>query len=206
MNAAVCIPWRPTSRDARSFDLVRTRWEEAGYEVVVGDAGGKSFNRSASRNHAAKSTDAEKLIFCDADTTPVQMDWMETAVAHNHWTQPETYHAGTRRWTDVVLAGGPLLPIDAEKSLQGSPGGIIVVPREMWLAVGGFDESFDGWGWEDTCFVISLEVMFGHAVRDGEVVHLWHQRKPDRFRGANRQKYRQYREAATRGELPVGRP
>lgn len=51
-----------------------------------------------------------------------------------------------------------------------------VVTRDVWDAVGGFDELFVGWGWEDVAFRCATEVMSGHELVKipAELWHLWH--------------------------------
>jgi predicted glycosyltransferase involved in capsule biosynthesis len=53
--------------------------------------------------------------------------------------------------------------------------GLLVLSREAWEKVGGYDEAFIGWGYEDNAFQASLDRRVGHFDRvDGFVVHLWH--------------------------------
>ncbi len=61
--------------------------------------------------------------------------------------------------------------------------------REDLEAVGGFDETFDGWGHEDADFVLRLQ-RHGCARIDGywatEVLHLWHREEPRANEAHNR--------------------
>lgn len=64
----------------------------------------------------------------------------------------------------------------------GSVCGVVVVRRDAFEAVGGYDERFIGWGWEDTSLAAALWTMVGPASRlYGEVYHLWHPLDPLRF-------------------------
>src|SRR5688572_13372578 len=38
---------------------------------------------------------------------------------------------------------------------------VVVVPRRLWDDVGGFDEAFKGWGYEDTAFAAACETFGG---------------------------------------------
>jgi predicted glycosyltransferase involved in capsule biosynthesis len=46
--------------------------------------------------------------------------------------------------------------------------------------VGGFDERFRGWGWEDRAFFIACDTLCGHDRISGPVRHLWHPRSPEK--------------------------
>jgi len=57
----------------------------------------------------------------------------------------------------------------------------IAVRRDLWDAVGGFDETFAGWGWEDVCFAIATQTVSGTKLErtPGTLWHLWHARSPE---------------------------
>lgn len=81
----------------------------------------------------------------------------------------------------------------------------LVVPRALWDDVGGFDEGFVGWGFEDVAFWAALDTLGAEPVRRvaGPCWHLWHplsperdQSRPDYQRGlARRQRYLDARDA-----------
>jgi predicted glycosyltransferase involved in capsule biosynthesis len=56
-----------------------------------------------------------------------------------------------------------------------SVGGILVVPRIGFEAVGGYDERFTVWGAYDACFTMSMASLWGNPVRfESTIYHLWH--------------------------------
>lgn len=63
-----------------------------------------------------------------------------------------------------------------------------MVPAEAYRAVGGCDEAFQGWGFEDSDLCIRL-MNFGLQIRRGLadtcVLHLWHRENDRRFEGDN---------------------
>ena len=72
----------------------------------------------------------------------------------------------------------------------------------MWETVGGFDESFIGWGYEDDAFRAALDVMVGKSLRlrGCNLYHMWHPVSPtDGFESPtiqhNRKLYSQYKRA-----------
>jgi predicted glycosyltransferase involved in capsule biosynthesis len=53
--------------------------------------------------------------------------------------------------------------------------GVLAVPRALWDAVGGFDERFVGWGFEDLAFWSACTALAGGFERiPGRMIHLWH--------------------------------
>jgi hypothetical protein len=60
---------------------------------------------------------------------------------------------------------------------------VVVVPRRLWDEVGGFDEAFRGWGYEDTAFAAACETFGGIVRMPGEVWHFWHPTAKEGKRG-----------------------
>jgi GT2 family glycosyltransferase len=65
------------------------------------------------------------------------------------------------------------------QNLEG--GGSIAITREAYFAIGGFDESFIGWGGEDNEFWERAQTRrvwpYGHL----PFIHLWHPAQTDKF-------------------------
>jgi len=74
----------------------------------------------------------------------------------------------------VHVAVGPVSRQDGQRApYLGVPGGgILVVSRDAWETVGGFDERFEGWGGEDAAFGHALDTLAGPHWRG--VAPLWH--------------------------------
>lgn len=60
---------------------------------------------------------------------------------------------------------------------------VVVVPRSLWEQVGGFDEAFSGWGFEDTAFAAACETYGGIVRMPGAVWHFWHPTAKEGKRG-----------------------
>jgi glycosyltransferase involved in cell wall biosynthesis len=63
-----------------------------------------------------------------------------------------------------------------------------MVPAEAYRAVGGCDETFEGWGFEDSDLCIRLMnqgLRIRRAAADACVLHLWHRENDRRFEGEN---------------------
>jgi hypothetical protein len=142
------------------------------------------FNRSAAINRAAKAAgDWQMAVIVDSDTIP-EVGQLQGAVNHARLTNQMVVPFNDRREltageTERVLHGEPLA------ANMGSPyppavSGVAVVSRRLWDVVGGFDEGFVGWGYEDTHFGEACERTGGRIVQiPGPLWHLHHDKSPD---------------------------
>lgn len=186
------------------------------------------FNRARARNMAAESPldedgegpPADVLVFVDADTAP-ELHLLKLAIeyvaeGHYDWVIPfSTYfnmtHAATvrmlatppdARWTGEPLEGEYEHRITTSASGRVACG-VLVLSREAWLATGGYDERFVGWGYEDNAFHCQLQVLGGSGLyMPGQVRHLWHPASHETTFGqpmieANRRLFRRYQSART---------
>jgi hypothetical protein len=126
------------------------------YPVFTGDSDPeKPFNRAAARNAAARAAgDVDVYVFNDADHA-MSHSQVRTAVM-------VAYDGafGVHPYTQVVvedLDSGKQWPSKFNSTYTS---GNIVVPRNLFAAVGGWDERFDRWGHEDIAFS-KLLVWFG---------------------------------------------
>ncbi|USF87964.1 glycosyltransferase family 2 protein [Candidatus Endoriftia persephonae] len=108
-----------------------------------------------------------------------------------------------RQWLTARLSGGvnrllPLLRIGEARfrkrrarRWQGARSCNLALWREDFLAVNGFDESFQGWGHEDADLAARL-IVSGRYHKDGRfalpVLHLWHAENPRAMEAENRQR------------------
>lgn len=78
----------------------------------------------------------------------------------------------------------------------------VVVPRNIYEQIGGFDEKFVGWGGEDNAFYKAAQIVGGEVLRlDGDALHLWHQQASRAHQPQNHMRYRVYMQAKTRNDL-----
>lgn len=155
------------------------------FPIVEGHDDVGAFNRSAALNRAARSAPPwTEAIVLDADTY-VRPEQLRRAVTVARSSGRLTYafdelHALTAAGTEQVLGGyrrswEPLKKWTRPGRLCASSA--FVVPRALWDDVGGFDELFEGWGWEDVAFRRMATTLGGHELEvPGPAWHLWHPR------------------------------
>lgn len=212
----VFVPYRSDNdqRDRNWMYANAILWDTIDWaKIILGESPGGPFNISAARNDAARKVDWDVAIFADADSL-VSEDTLGAAVAEARESQqPVLPHS---RWVNVrqdevhpLLERG-WIPFDPKRTVvSGTKGSVIVLPRAAYDAVNGFDERFQGWGWEDTAFYHAVTHLYSPVIQfEGSVLHLDHERPDeDLNRGTNenairnRHHYGRYTRARNETEL-----
>ena len=207
-TGAFLVPRRPDGGERdRIWDYVRRWWERKvpEFAIVEGSSPDGPFSRAAALNDAYRRARPDFGIVLDADVVAYP-DSVRAAVAVARRTGEvvlpfEEYHALSPGYSRAVLAGHASPDrrgrLTTRKTHESS---IVVVPREAWERIGGFDERFVGWGQEDVAFAQAARVLVGLRRVPGEVFHLYHGRTKERIRSAptyapNQARGRRYREA-----------
>lgn len=204
MRVAVCIPYRDGGPDRELAWHYVQRWWGQRFEVFSATGGdGPMMNRSRARNQAAVDAgDWDLAIFGDADTVG-EHRFVDKAIATardtGQLTYPFTrYQALDKVGTKRLIAGQP--PQRIRRRLENSPGGILCVRRDLYERVGGWDEAFEGWGYEDVAFAIAAGTLGGVTRYPGTITHLWHPNAPEKRdaiagKTANRRRVARYKQA-----------
>jgi hypothetical protein len=179
MRVEVCVPFRGGDKvRERNFEYVKAWWDELGYKVHVGDSDGR-FNRAQARNRAASQSDADVLVFADADTVG-DAKLVEKACTHAYKTGELSYpfthfvglsEPGTVEYMRSGRVAGVRTRVGPPKS---SPGGILAIHQDLFEWAGGYDEAFTGWGYEDLAFACAARTLGGIHRLEGTIIHLWH--------------------------------
>jgi GT2 family glycosyltransferase len=141
-------------------------------------------NRARWRNRAAAGA-WDVAVFADADIMVSMPEQVTLAVATAERTGHLTYAHDWRaqlsqQGTTEVLQGGDPCRADIEAWDPHTFSGCYAVPRRLWDAVGGFDERFAGWGWEDLAFMRACGALGGGLQRaPGVIYHCWHPQEHD---------------------------
>lgn len=196
MNVSLLMPVGfSDSRREAIFYWVLKRWMVLypEWQICLGKDEPEDFNRSKARNAAFQQSDGEILVITDADTatTPENVQQAIEIVARtNAWViAHQTYFSVDEQNTNLLL----LEPCDYKFDPMGfsssrcdwvmrnrSEAGVLVMTREAYEAAEGYDERFNGWGYEDNAFAAKLRNKWGEPQRtSGFVAHLWHPRGLD---------------------------
>ena len=157
-------------------------------EICVGEDDSEVFNRSKARNNAFEISTNNIICIIDADTIiPPEsvFDGINICTKNSTWVIPYyNYFNLTREYSQRFMMSDSL-PLEDELEFDFkilSWAGALILDREMYHKVGGYDERFEGWGWEDVAFRVALDNKIGRHLRCGSyVAHLWHPRNDADF-------------------------
>jgi len=213
----VLIPFRPDhDRRDRLFAHLRDwYWEPLSFPIVTGESPDGPFNRSAAINDAAtKAGDWDIAIIADNDTW-VPVDQLISAIGKTNSTRRLTAAFTSvvelsQECTDALLEPPMTVQDFGIDQIRTDPlcvqSSMLVVHRELWDQVGGFDEQFTGWGAEDNAFFLACTLAAGEPHRiPGHAFHLWHQPAQRDMRDihyrANQKRWRRYQQANTLADI-----
>jgi hypothetical protein len=94
----------------------------------------------------------------------------------------------------AIFAGGAVEAVVPEVIVENLQGGSLAATREAYFAIGGFDESFIGWGGEDNDFWDRASTRRVDPFGELPLVHLWHESQPEKRQGEAAPAVRRYRE------------
>lgn len=198
MRTVFLVPRRADNghRDAL-WAYARARWEKyhPDIEVIEGHHDEGAFNRAAAINRAARlAGEWDFAIVIDSDVM-LARSAVKAAIARARKTGKVTWghrrwrgfsREWTERWVREKRDLGPELDRDemdlyVERTNPLSWSCFIVIPRKVWDDMGGFDERFWGWGFEDMAFQSLVVGLYGYERIESDVIHLWHPRSDERI-------------------------
>jgi hypothetical protein len=210
----ICVPWRSDNGGPRD-DLWRFTqdWWQKNFPrcpIVTADVEGELFRRAWACNAAVRlAGDWDVYVIADADTIMLDHSSVQEAVNTARGNKVLCY-AHEYRWmlgpqdTSYLLSHGHwtrVLDPETTGPHFNTYSGVLAVGTPLWDTVGGFDERFEGWGYEDWGFMWACST-FGTLLRaHGECAHLWHPRKHEDEAGQpnykrNETLFYRYKEAA----------
>lgn len=190
----VLVPWRGgDSRREWLWDLTRPYLEALG-PVFTGDSEGPWARAAACNAASVKAKDWKVALIADTDTVIEEptirraVAWVKDtgAAVRPHLDRFLLTKQGTDRFAQRGLS--ELRKEDWSHTWPG--GGLLVITREAWDAVGGYDaEHYEGWFGEDTDLNLRLLRAVGWDRLPGRAWHLFH--PLSRARPENRRHYQE---------------
>ena len=241
MTDVILVPRRDDNglRDQLWETYIKPWWEreQSHMPIIEGYHVEGLFNRSAAVNRAARlAGDWDVAVIIDSDVicSPDRVkEAVELARTTGSMVLPHTIRRDMTPAASMDARAGRFDPLQINVDELRKPSrivghtysvenghpsvsSVVVISRRQWDIIGGFDEQFRGWGYEDTAFAAAAET-FGGVIRiDGEVWHFWHPTAREGKRGtsswsANHARGQQYRAAIgdpvrIRRLLSSGRP
>lgn len=217
-GVAVVVPrdFNVTDDRARNWNRVASHYAHHHplWSIVQGRCPSVEWHKGAAIADALNHTNASILVLADADciVDPVALEQSVLAVQNGApWAMPhhEVYRA-TEELTRAYCASDPcVMPTlpdshsTAREPYEGAPGGgIVVISRVHYDAIGGIPYVFCGWGSEDRALALLCETLLGPCVRGtADLLHLYHDPQPKTSRTqTNLQMLRRLGHAAQQGK------
>ncbi|MEO7665519.1 MAG: hypothetical protein ABIU97_00620 [Dehalococcoidia bacterium] len=181
------------------WEWCRRRWETLcpDIDIVEGHHEVGPFNRAAAINTAAELADADGrwdvAVVLDSDVfvpIPNVRKAIKSAAAgkvtwaHRRWRGiSESDTARLIKDPDgfgPVPAQGRDMDLIVEKTTPISWSCCVAIPRATFDDMGGFDERFSGWGFEDGAWSALARGLYAWDRIEGDIYHWWHPRSDER--------------------------
>jgi hypothetical protein len=204
----VVIPWKHQNSRLRAYEMVKDWYEKNLPEATVVSLTYSEVNwlPSHTRNlgvRLAEGNRADIVILNDADTIPDGVETLRKTInaamsdnfIHNPYHEYRFYNLEN---TNKYFNGTPFIHCQFRIE-HGSNAGIWVFKPSSWWLLGGMDEKFEKWGYEDTAFEYVHKLVHGiPLVKHTGYIHAFdHDReqtveKPDQNLIDNFNIYKQY--------------
>lgn len=173
MKIGIVVPLRLNSEREQSFKYVHEwlKTEFVDIPIYLSDSVGDRFNVSEARNRGclqAINDGVDILMVIDADTFAVKRNQLNKAFDLATTGVPSMtkgYVRLSRKETGEILAGGEVKHKGFDELvLQNTPGGLWVLPVEVFQTLSGWDERFLGWGYEDNALLRAYKKIYGKKI------------------------------------------
>lgn len=189
-NISLLVPYKPDgSYREQNWNWIKKRHEllMPEIEICIGDVNIEPYSRAAGINSAAKQATRNIFIIADADLIFNIKD-IEYAISllnkYNFILPYNKLIQLSKEKTKLLLTNDFTIntsDIDIDGcNIHSKPmvGGMCIITKEVFNSVGGMDERFRGWGWEDNAFFKSIKsIKQEHIKTENAIWHLYHDRK-----------------------------
>jgi glycosyltransferase involved in cell wall biosynthesis len=169
-------------------------------DVVIGvdDANRDDFCKSRAINNAAKAASGDIFFIVDTDIYVTKQQILRGIEKLNYYSLVTThgiYHRLRKEFSEKFLREEVKIEEVTKKDIESSfdfndntgrfkylNGGVQILTKDNFYKCNGYDESFIGWGGEDTAFNANVVLKCGNFHKmPGEAYHLWHPRQTGYF-------------------------
>lgn len=183
-DAQVCIPWRPTPDRIPAFRRCVRYWEDYGFAVMTADSDpDQPFHCNQARNRAVGMTTTEIVIIADGDTLPETIGQITEAIeivraCPETVVWPYTTYVYVFAWE---VDNPDLSQAQVVHVLEDMSAGIIVIHKDTFAELGGFDENFTpgAWGYDDLAFHHVAQTLTSTVRLSGRVYSFEHEARRD---------------------------
>lgn len=151
-DVTVAMPWRPTPDRLDAHQRIRQFWRHSKIPVTEADSlPTQPFNVCEARNNAVRKIRTDIVIAADADTLPDlgaifrALDVLRPGEVI--WPY-QTYRHIPPDW----VRESDLLAAPADRVYHNSVAALFITHRDTYWKLGGMDERFTGWGYDDNAF------------------------------------------------------
>lgn len=206
MKFSAIIAYKPNDfYRKKNLAISRKRWEEKipEVELIISTNNDEQFWKTKVINDAVKQATGDYFILADADIVfgSTLIDRIAAIATKHPWIIPWdtcyelSYQFSTQFYADdtfvlpKALTLGDLQPTTINymnvkylsnqyKNQYAVDGAYMnVISREAFAEIGGMDERFIGWGYEDLAMDAALKTLVGYPYRmDEPIFHLYHHR------------------------------
>lgn len=201
-----------------NYNICRLRRLLPDAQIIVQDAKDSIFNRSQARNIGASKSYRKYLLLLDADTVfnvgqiVKGIEIIKAGVAPWVIAYQDYYSLTEAASMKLMNMDDPCIELGEPQAGEfmfklKSFAGVLLMEKKVFDEVGGYDERFIGWGYEDNAFKDKMDTLHGSFQRvDGRAYHLWHPRSEEENFGqpnieANEMLYNRYGKAKGRPDL-----
>lgn len=190
MYLEIVIPWNNPDCEYRKKNFIfLAKYYSIFGNIVIGESKSIKFNRAEARNNGIKKCKSNLILVVDADcyisSTSIAKSLSITdkfkairPFTSIHYLNEKTTNSFFKDKIDLNINSYDndyFLPSEISIKLSG---GAYIIDKELWLSVGGMNESFLEWGLEDTEFNIKIEKEIGRfGSIYGPLFHLYHPQK-----------------------------